>query len=156
MKWILIFGFLINVVLLLFRKGVFFLSGVDLRVIMPFLLLICIGTITFLLVSAIKLYRSRNLKGQITILQGFYFLFATFVLGVITFLIINSFLFIEDLQNVPRRYYSVDVDPNSLNNNISWFSIFINDIKEMWKGFVLMAIISFIIAKIFSRSTPSV
>jgi hypothetical protein len=156
MKWLLIFGVLIGVVLLCLQQSMFFLSGISPTFITPFLLLLSLAITVILLIRAIKLYKSRDLKGQITTLQGFGFVLTTFSLGFILFMLYTSYSFSIKLQNVPRRYYSVDVNPNLVDLEVNWVSLFISYISESGYAFLFMAIISFIIAKIFSRSTPSV
>lgn len=157
MKWILIFGFLIGVVLLFLQKSMFFLSGINSTVVVPFLLIIGIVTIVFLLIKAIKLYRDRDLKGQITTLKGFYFVFKTFLLGIIISEFSFYFTYVTDLDSIPRRYYSGNLEDLITSNfGLGGFSILMDIIQQYFKLFVFVSLISLIIAKIFSKRDPSV
>lgn len=153
MKWILIFSFLIFLVLFLIQKAAFFLSGINPKIVTPIVLIITTGLITFLLISKIKLYSNADLKDEITMLKGFYLLFSTCAIGVIVFLIYESYNSIN-IQDVPRRYYSGELNSDFIDSKSNWFTTFIGSIKRSAFLFLFMAIMSLIIAKIFSKAPP--
>jgi hypothetical protein len=145
---ILIFGVLIGVILYIHK--VYTLGGIPPVVVMysiVVLLLIIIALLSFALI----LHRNRNLKGEITTLEGFYFVLMTFTLGII--LSESSFYlsFWGSRYSVFRDYSG---DLQGLIKEI--FIDSINVFKRYFIPFLVITLISLIIAKIHSRSTPSV
>lgn len=147
---ILIFGSLIGVILYVHK--VYTLAGLN-PVIVMISLFILLLMIIALLSYALVLHRNRNLRGQITTLEGFYFVLTTFSLGIVIKEIGFYFSFIKDSQPVFTYYFG---DLEKFENGLGGFSVLVDIIEQYAILILVIAIISLIIAKIFSRSTPSV
>lgn len=150
---ILIFGCLIG--LILYVHKVYTLAGMN-PVIVMISMVILLLIIIALLSCALILHRNRNLKGLITTLEGFYFVFTTFSLGIILSELTLYFTFIRNSSPV-FIYYSGDLeDLIRRDYGLGGFSILVDIIEQYLILFLVIALISLIIAKIFSRRDSSV
>ena len=150
---ILIFGCLIGFIL--YSHKVYTLAGMN-----PIILMISMVILLFIVIAllscALILYRNRCLKGQITTLQGFYFVLTTFSVGIIIQQIGFYFSFIRNSQPVFTYYFGDLEELIKRDYGLGGFSILIEIIEQYTILFLVIALISLIVAKIFSQSPPSV